>query len=45
MADKGSSDGKQEDERFAAIKARIDSCFPKLVGPKLDKLLLTDENR
>jgi hypothetical protein len=31
------------DQRFGYIRERIGFAFPKLVGPKLDKLLLTDE--
>ena len=33
------------DARFDLIKERIASGFPKLAGPKLDKLLATDEIR
>lgn len=44
MADDGPSNQKS-DARFDHIKDRIASGFPKLAGPKLDKLLLTDEIR
>ena len=44
MADDGPSNQKS-DARFDHIRERIASGFPKLAGPKLDKLLLTDEIR
>ena len=42
MADEGE---KKADLRFDYIKDRISSAFPKLAGPKLDKLLGNDEAR
>jgi len=36
-------DEAKADNRFGYIRERIGNAFPKLVGPKLDKLLLTDE--
>jgi hypothetical protein len=36
-------DGVKVDARFDIIKTRIAAGFPKLAGPKLDKLLATDE--
>jgi hypothetical protein len=35
----------KKDLRFDYVKDRIASAFPKLAGPKLDKLLLTDDCR
>ena len=42
MADEGD---KKKDARVEYIKERINGGFPKLAGPKLDKLLATDEVR
>ncbi len=36
---------KKLDLRFNFIKDKISAAFPKLAGPKLDKLLSTDEIR
>jgi len=33
------------EKRLDFIKERIASGYPKLAGPKLDKLLVTDENK
>lgn len=41
----GDDEAKSADGRFDYIRGRIGNAFPKLVGPKLDKLLLTDEVR
>ena len=41
----GDEDGKKADGRFDFIKDRISSAFPKLAGPKLDKVLVADEIR
>jgi hypothetical protein len=38
-------DGNKADARFDHIKDRISSGFPKLAGPKLDKILAADEIR
>lgn len=43
MADEGGSSNIKTDARFDYIKDRIASGFPKLAGPKLDKLLAADE--
>lgn len=40
MADESKSD----DPRFDYIAKRIEAAFPKMKGPKLDKLLLTNDN-
>ena len=41
----GDEETKTNDNRFDYIRGRIASAFPKLAGPKLDKLLMTDEVR
>ena len=33
------------DKRVTYIRQRIAAAFPKLAGPKLDKILITDENK
>lgn len=40
-----SDDAAKLDPRLEFIKSRIISCFPKLVGSKLDKSLSSDEIR
>ena len=39
MSDKGNAG----DEKLNYFKTRIESAFPKLVGAKLDKLLVADD--
>jgi hypothetical protein len=39
-----SDENKSQDARFDYIAKRIEAAFPKLKGPKLDKLLLTPDN-
>ncbi len=39
----GDDEGKKKDNRIDYVKDRIANGFPKLAGPKLDKLLATDE--
>jgi hypothetical protein len=46
MADEeGGEKQKKADLRYDYIRDRISSAFPKLAGPKLDKLLGSDEAR
>ena len=39
-----SDENKSDDPRFDYIAKRIEAAFPKMKGPKLDKLLLTTDN-
>ena len=40
-----SDENKSDDSRFDYVAQRIEAAFPKLKGPKLDKLLLTEKNK
>ena len=40
-----SDENKSDDPRFDYVSERIEAAFPKLKGPKLDKLLLTEANK
>ena len=40
-----SDENKSDDSRWDYVAQRIEAAFPKLKGPKLDKLLITEANK